>query len=119
MEVIGPDMMMREERAKQFQPFDAMKGLQEALRDREERHSRVERHEISEEQQEKNSEVFAKLTKGMHVQLDCYSKFHDVTKKGTITEISTVFRYLRLGKEKIFFCDIYDITITEWSERNE
>ena len=51
MEVIGPDMMMREERAKQFQPFDAMIGLQEALRDREERHSRVERHEISEEQQ--------------------------------------------------------------------
>ena len=101
-------MMMREERAKQFQPFDAMKGLQEALRDREERHSRVERHE-----------VFAKLTKGMHVQLDCYSKFHDVTKKGTITEISTVFRYLKLGKEKIFFCDIYDITITDWSEGND
>ena len=85
-------MMMREERAKQFQPFDAMKGLQEALRDREERHSRVERHEISEEQQEKNSEVFAKLTKGMHVQLDYYCKFHDITKKGTVTEISTAFR---------------------------
>ena len=119
MEVIEPDMMMREERAKQFQPFDAMKGLQEALRDREERHSRVERHEISEEQQEKNSEVFAKLTKGMHVQLDYYCKFHDITKKGTVTEISTAFRYLKLGKEKIFFCDIYDITITEWSERNE
>ena len=43
-------MMMREERAKQFAPFDAMKGLQEALRDREERHSRVEKLEISEEQ---------------------------------------------------------------------
>ena len=33
--------------------FDAMKGLQEALRDREERHSRVEKHDISEEQAEK------------------------------------------------------------------
>ena len=29
-------MMMREQRAKQFMPFDAMKGLAEALRDREE-----------------------------------------------------------------------------------
>ncbi len=107
--------MTRAERAKIFAPFDAMKGLQEALRDREERHSRVERHDISEEQQEKNSEVFAKLTKGMHVQLDCYSAFHDVTKTGTVTEISTVYRYLKLDKEKIFFCDIYDIRITEWN----
>lgn len=107
--------MTRAERAKIFAPFDAMKGLQEALRDREERHSRVERHDISEEQQEKNSEVFAKLTKGMHVQMDCYSAFHDVTKTGTITEISTVYRYLKLDKEKIFFCDIYDIRITEWN----
>lgn len=41
--------MTRAERAKIFSPFDAMKGLQEALRDREERHLRVERHDISEE----------------------------------------------------------------------
>ena len=47
--------MTRAERAKIFAPFDAMKGLQEALRDREERHLRVERHEISEEQAEQNS----------------------------------------------------------------
>ena len=106
--------MTRAERAKIFAPFDAMKGLQEALRDREERHSRVERHEISEEQQEHNSEVFAKLTKGMRVRLDYYSAFHDVTNSGIVTEISTVFRYLKLGTEKIFFCDIYDIEITDW-----
>ena len=56
-------MMTQAERAKQFAPFDAMKGLQEALRDREERHSRVQRHDISEEQMERNSEIFAQLTK--------------------------------------------------------
>ncbi len=38
-------MMMREQRAKQFMPFDAMKGLKEAILEREERHSRVPRHE--------------------------------------------------------------------------
>ena len=62
MEVIEPDMMTQAERAKQFAPFDAMKGLQEALRDREERHARVERHDISEEDIERNSSVLAKLT---------------------------------------------------------
>ena len=45
-------------------PFDAMKGLQEALRDREERHSRVERHGISEEEQEALSNVLNRLSKG-------------------------------------------------------
>ena len=59
--------MTQAERAKQFAPFDAMKGLQEALRDREERHARVERHDISEEDIERNSSVLAKLTKGTRV----------------------------------------------------
>ena len=37
--------------------FDAMKGLSEALRDREERHLRVEKHDISDEAIEQNSRV--------------------------------------------------------------
>lgn len=105
--------MMREERAKQFAPFDAMKGLQEALRDREERHSRVERHDISEEAAERNSAVIAGLEKGMAAEIDCYRAFHDVTAEGVITEISTVYKYLKLNGEKICFDDIYAIRITE------
>ena len=50
-------MMMREQRAKQFMPFDAMKGLAEALKDREERHSRVQKHGVSEEDQMRISEI--------------------------------------------------------------
>lgn len=90
-------------------PFDAMKGLQEALRDREERHTRVERHEISEEQMEKNSAVLSRLERGDRVELDCYLGFHDVHRSGTVTEISTVMRTLTLGEEKIYFEDIYTI----------
>ena len=106
-------MMTQAERAKQFAPFDAMKGLQEALRDREERHARVERHEISEEQIEKNSSVLVKLTKGTRIIIDYYFAFHDITKEGRITEISTAFRYLKLNGEKIYFDDIYCIRITD------
>ena len=104
-------MMMREERAKQFAPFDAMKGLQEALREREERHSRVERHDISEEQMARNSEVFAALQKGDRVRLDCYRAFHDVSLSGRVSEIDLVFRFLKLGEEKIPFRDVYGIEI--------
>ena len=107
-------MMTREERAKQFAPFDAMKGLREALKDREERHSRVERHDISEEAIEQNSKVFAKLDKGSCVKVDYYCAFHDVTREGRVTEISIPFQYLKVDGEKILFDDIYRITITEW-----
>ena len=106
-------MMMREERAKQFAPFDAMKGLQEALRDREERHTRVERHDISEEQMEKNSEVFAALTAGMRVRMDCYRAFHDVSVTGTVTAVDLNFRCLKLGTESFSFADIYGIEILD------
>lgn len=107
--------MTREERAKQFQPFDAMKGLQEALRDREERHSRVEKHDISEEQIERNSEVLSSLERGDTVRIDCYRCFHDVTLTGEVTQVSIPFRYLKLDREKILFSDIYSITVTEYA----
>lgn len=105
--------MTREQRAKQFMPFDAMKGLQEALRDREERHLRVERHEISEEDQEANSSVLTKLTNGAKVNISYYCHFHDVVRSGTITGINYAYRFLKMDDEKIFFDDIYKITITD------
>lgn len=104
-------MMTREERAKQFMAFDAMKGLQEALKEREERHSRVEKHDISEEQIEKNCGVLAKLSIGDVVSVECYSAFHDVTKQGQVMQLSIPFKYLVVGADRIFFDDIYDIEI--------
>ena len=105
--------MTRAERAKIFAPFDAMKGLQEALRDREERHLRVERHEISDEQAEHNSRILIKLQRGMKVEIDCYCAFHDVTKRGRITDVDCTFRLLKLEGEQIYFEDIYSIRITD------
>lgn len=58
-------MITRKERAKQFMPFDAMKGLQEALREQEEIYSRVDKHEVSEEQQQFLSDMLTKTEKGM------------------------------------------------------
>ena len=105
--------MMRQERAKQFVPFDAMKNLQEALRDREERHSRVERHEICDEQQERNSCVIAQIIKGEKVEISYYCAFHDVIKEGIVNEVSIPFRYLKLNNERIPFENIYEIMITD------
>jgi len=94
-------------------PFDAMKGLQEALRDREERHSRVDRHGISDEQQMKNSRLLAQLCRGDRVRIECYRAFHDVRMEGRITEISCTLKYLRLEEEKLCFEDIYSIALLD------
>lgn len=105
--------MTRQERAKQFMAFDAMKGLSEALRDREERHSRVEKHDISDEAIEANSRVISVLTRGMRVRMEYYRAFHDIVGEGRITEVSIPFKFLKLDGEKVLFEDIYDIKIVD------
>jgi len=94
-------------------PFDAMKGLQEALRDREERHLRVEKHGISEDQELENSEVITRLEKRTRVTVTYYCKFHDVQREGIISEINAAYQYLKLDGEKICFEDIYGIRIID------
>ena len=55
--------MTTAERAKQFAPFDSEGSARGPTRPGR-THSRVQRHDISEEQMERNSEIFAQLTKG-------------------------------------------------------
>lgn len=104
-------MLTREERAKLFAPFDAMKGLKEALRDREERHARVARHEISEEQAEENSRAILKLERGMLVEVYCHHAFHDVIIRGRVTGLDLARKMLSLDGENILFDDIYAVSI--------
>ena len=101
--------MTRRERAKQFLPFDSLKGLQEALRDREERHSRVERHGIGEEEQAAVNRALAYLTKGCRVRISCHCDFHDTELSGTVTALDLAKKYLCLDGKKILFEDIYDL----------
>lgn len=104
-------MLTRLERAKLFAPFDAMKGLKEALRDREERHARVARHEISEEQAEENSRAILKLERGMLVEVYCHHAFHDVVIRGRVTGLDLARKMLSLDGENILFDDIYAVSI--------
>lgn len=103
--------MTREQRAKQFMPFDAMKGLKEALLLKEEKHSRVERHGISDEERKENSKVLGILEKGDSVLIDYYSCYHDVSSEGTVNSVDMTYRYLVLDEEKIYFEDIYRIRL--------
>ena len=108
-------MITRKERAKQFMPFDAMKGLQEALRRQEEIYTRVEKHEVCEDQQAKLSDMLTKTQKGMVIWLSYYKSFHDVETQGRVSKIDHTYRYMYVGEEKISFNDIYDMRFVEMS----
>lgn len=103
--------MTRQERAKQFMPFDAMKGLKEALLKREEQHSRVEKRDLSDDEAEELSRTISKLVPRMIIEIECYKSCHDIIIRGAIEKIDIVYKYLIVNKEKIFFDDLYKIKI--------
>ncbi len=109
--------MTREERAKQFAPFDAMKGLSAALRDREERHTRTERRELAEEEIARLSALLSRLRPGMRIRIRFFHAFHELEREGTLTEISAVGQYLSLEEDRIDFENIYEIKITEYDPK--
>ncbi len=105
--------MTQSDRAKQFMPFDAMKGLSEALREREEKHLRVEKRELSEESADQLSATISKVAKGMAVRIEYYRSFHEVTKQGKVTNIDYVYRYFVIDEERIYFDDLYQLQIID------
>ena len=105
--------MNRAERAKQFVPFDALKGLQEELRIREERRTRIEKKALSEEQIERISSRLLKLRNGSKIAITFYSRGHYLSIEGYVSEVSSIYAYIKIGNEKVFFDDIYKIRIIE------
>ena len=103
--------MNRQDRAKQFVPFDALKGLQEELRIREERRTRVKKKTLSEDQIAKISRVLGRVEQGSNVAICLYTKGHYITIEGYVTEINQIYEYIKIGNEKVFFADIYKIAI--------
>ena len=106
-------MMNRQDRAKQFMPFDALKGLQEELRKREERRSRIDKKILSDEMAEKLSADLLKLRKNARVRLVFYRNGHYRDMEGDVVEVNYTYHYIKMGNEKIFFDDIYEIITIE------
>ena len=103
--------MNKADRAAQFQPFDALKGLQEELRRREELRTRVAKKEISEEKMEKISFALSKIDKQTEVELTFYSGGHYYSLQGVVTAKNDIYKYLIVEEGKIFYDDIYEIRL--------
>ncbi len=96
-------------RAKQFLPFAALRGFEDAVAAK--RRICEPRRELSETQEAQLSARLGKIKKGDLVRLTHYATDKYVTTSGEITELDTVFRFMKLGPLKVSFKDIVCIEI--------
>lgn len=101
-----PKMSMSN-RAKQFAPFDALKGFQEALRKKEK--MPVPKKELAEEKAEEINEKLKQLTTGKLITVVYYNDGEYIQLTGTIIKIEKNKRYLQMAEIIIPIDDISDI----------
>ena len=102
--------MPRADRAKQFAPFDALKGLQDALRLKEYQHERISKGEVQEEKAEEISKVLINLEKGDKVSATYFEDGHNKQSCGE-AKLIIEEQCLKVGNKKINLDDILDISV--------
>lgn len=103
--------MNREDRAKQFAPFDALKGLREALFKKELERERQQKKDLSEEDLQEIQGIILKTTKGSLIRLTYYEHGYYRTITNTIDKIDYIFRYLKIAGKTVLFNDIFQIKL--------
>lgn len=104
--------MSRIDRAKQFAPFDALKGLQEALRLKEYEHDRILKGDVQEEQVEKISKTLLNLDKNQNYALTYFSDGYYKKLVGKM-RLNIETNQVEINKLKIDLEDIFDVEIEE------
>ena len=102
--------MSRQERAKQFAPFDALKGLHNALRLKEYEHERVQKGDLTEEKAEAISKILLGLEKGDSVKAVYFEDGHNKEISGK-AKLIIEEHILQVEKKKILLDDLLNIEI--------
>ncbi|WP_328587812.1 YolD-like family protein [Konateibacter massiliensis] len=104
---IKREKMDRENRAKQFMPFDALKGFREALAEKE--RILVPKRELSEEQKEELDRKLRKVQKLDIVTVEFFQNKEYVQITGMVSRIEEQSKVLEIANTKIAFDDISDL----------
>ena len=103
-------MVNRVSRAKQFLPFDALKGLQEALREKEIEYE--EKKELSEDTLSELNDKFNQVENGKCIKLKYYKNGRYSEIEGIVTNIDYIKKKIQINKtENVNICDIIDILV--------
>lgn len=99
--------MDRENRAKQFMPFDALKGLRAALAEKE--RMIVEKRELSEEQKEELDRKLKRIEKQDIITVEYFENGEYVRVTGMVSGLDLSGRILKIVNQKISFDTISDL----------
>ena len=100
--------MSRQDRAKQFAPFDALKGLSETIKIKEYEHERIVRGEMSEDEAKEISECLSSLEKGDSVYIEFFQDGHIINLTGKAS-LDIFVQKIYVGVFEINFDDIHKI----------
>ena len=97
-------------RAKQFLPFDALKGFKEALKEKEVEYE--DKKELTEETLTELNDCFNKIEIGSKVRIKYYKngKYNEI--RCEITNINYIKKKIQInGNESIYVCDIINMQL--------
>ena len=97
------------ERAKQFMPFAALKGFEEAIALKEREYFREERSSLSEEKLAELSSAISSLREGDEITVEYYDGYVYTSERSFVLYVDTFYRYIALETRKIYFDDIKNI----------
>ena len=102
--------MSRATRAKQFAPFDALKGLREALKMKEYEHDRMQKSDLSEEKILEISKTIQKIKKNDDVYVKYFFDGYYLELSGK-AKVDIPFQKIEICGKKIAFEDVFDLKI--------
>ena len=101
--------MNRVDRAKQFLPFDALKGFKDLIKEVE--RVKVNKKELTEENIEKLSKTILSLEKGMMVKVIYFEQDEYLKLEGIVSKIDITNRFIMIVKKRISLDDIFEIEV--------
>ena len=109
--MVNRPKMSREDRAKQFMPFAALKGYPEALQKKEK--VVVPKVELTEEYAQMLDQKLKQVSKNDIITVIYFCNGEYLKKTGMVSRIDETARVLKVVNTKILFDDIYDISGTK------
>lgn len=106
--------MDREIRAKQFMPFDALKGFREAMAEKE--RIIVPKRDLSEEQKEELERKIRQIQRKDVITVEYFQNREYMRVTGMVTRIDDVSRTLEIVNTRIAFTDISDLKCDMFQE---
>jgi hypothetical protein len=99
------------DRAKQFLPFDALKGFKEAIKEAD--FLKEEKKDLTEDQLISLNDNIKLIKKGMMVKAVFYNIDHYEEIFGLVSRLDLNLKYIMIVKTKIDFKNLYKIEIVE------